>query len=68
MKLLLDIKDDKAGFVMELLKNLRFVKVTPLPAEKERIYTDWKDAMEELKLIKAGQKRGRPVEELLNGD
>jgi hypothetical protein len=67
MKLLLDIKEDKAGFVMELLKNLRFVKVTPLTGDKERIYTDWKEAMDELKLIKAGQKRGRPVEDLLNG-
>ena len=30
MKVLLDIKDDKADFFMELLKNFSFVKAKPL--------------------------------------
>jgi hypothetical protein len=39
MKVLLDIKDNKAGFVMELLKNLPFVKaktLTPLQGTAAR--------------------------------
>ncbi len=34
MKVLLDIKDNKADFVMELLKNLSFVKTSKLTDEK----------------------------------
>ncbi len=30
MKLLLDIKDEKASFVLELLKNFKFVKTKEL--------------------------------------
>lgn len=66
MKVLLDIRDDKASFVMELLKNLRFEKATPIGAEKEQVYSDWKEAMDELKLIKEGKLIGRPARELLD--
>jgi hypothetical protein len=33
MKVILDIKDNKAAFVMELLNNLSFVKARPLSNE-----------------------------------
>lgn len=66
MKVLLDINDDKAKFFLDLLKDLSFVKATPLDGTKMRILTDWQEAMEELKRVKAGKKRGRPVQALLN--
>jgi len=66
MKVLLDIKEDKAHLVMELLKDLRYVKATLLTDAKEQIFTDWHEVMGELKLIKAGKKRGRPISALLN--
>jgi len=66
MKVLLDIKDDKAEFLFDLLKDLRYVKARKLTDTKARIYADWMEAMEELKLIKAGKKRGRPARELIN--
>jgi hypothetical protein len=66
MQVLLDIKDDKADFVMEVLKNFRFVKVKPLKTSKERFLEEFKDAVEEVKLIKAGQMKGRPAKELLD--
>lgn len=34
MKVVLDIKDSKANFVMELLKSLSFVKTEPFTPEK----------------------------------
>lgn len=36
MKILLDIKDSKAAFFMELLKNFSFVKAEPLKAGKAK--------------------------------
>jgi hypothetical protein len=66
MKVLLDIRDDKASFVMELLKNLRFVKATPLQDAKAEVLADIREAVEEMKLIKGGKKKGRPARELLD--
>ncbi len=63
---ILDIKDEKADFVMELFKNLRFVKMTPLTEAKAQHYLDLKEAFEEIKLIEAGEKRGRPIQDLLD--
>lgn len=66
MKMLLDIKDDKAAFFLELLRHLRFVKATTLVEPKAQIFEDWQEVVKEMKLIKAGKKRGRPISALLN--
>jgi len=66
MKVLLDIKDSKAAFVMELLKSFSFVKAKPLTPYKSEILEGIKEAVEEMKLIKAGKLKGRPAEELFN--
>ena len=66
MKVLLDIRDDKVGFVMELLKNLRFVKATPAQDSNAQVLADVREAVEEMKLIKAGKKDGRPARDLLD--
>ena len=66
MKVLLDIKDNKADFVMELLKNLSFVKAKTLTPHKSRVLEELKEAVEEMKLIKAGKLKGRNAEDLLN--
>ncbi|MBX2973225.1 MAG: hypothetical protein KF797_08990 [Flavobacteriales bacterium] len=65
MKVLLDIKENKAEFVMELLRSLSFVKATPLTDAKAKALSDLREAVEEMKLIKAGKKHGRPARELL---
>ena len=65
MKVLLDIKDEKAAFVMELLHNFPFVKAKPLTDNKAEFINDLRDAVEEVKLIKSGQMKGRPAKELL---
>jgi hypothetical protein len=40
MKVMLDIKDSKADFVMELLSNLSFVKAEPLTPYKKKVLGD----------------------------
>ena len=66
MKVLLDIPDSKAPFFMELLKNFSFVKAKPLSAHKAKVLEDVKEAVEEMKLIKAGKLKARNAEDLFN--
>jgi len=66
MKVLLDIKDDKAAFIMELLNNFKFVKAKPLTPYAAEILEDLKEAVEEMNLIKAGKKKAQPLSEFLD--
>ena len=66
MKVLLDIKDSKASFVMELLNNLNFVKVKPLTDEKAELMKDIQESVEELKLVRQGKLQARDAEDLIN--
>ena len=68
MRITLDIKDNKAAFFMELLKNFKFIKSVEIEEEptKEEILQGIKEAVEEIKLIKAGKLKGRPAQELFD--
>ncbi len=66
MKVLLDIKDNKAAFVMELLSNLSFVKAKPLSDENAILINEIKEAVEELKLVRQGKLKARPARDLIN--
>jgi hypothetical protein len=66
MKVLVDIKDSKASFVMELLDSLPFVKTQTITASKALLMKEMKDAVEEIKLIKAGKKQARNADDFLN--
>lgn len=84
MKIILDVKDNKAAFFMELLKNFTYVKAEPLIQNKtnlkkslkmkndqefsdnERILNGIKQAVEEMKLIKAGKLKGKSARDLYN--
>jgi len=66
MKVLLDIKDTKAPFVMELLQNVSFVKTKPLSPYKAKVLEDVSEAVEEMKLIKAGKLKARDAEDLFH--
>ena len=66
MKLLLDIKDSKAAFVMELLKNFTYVKTEPLSEEKALLLREIKEAVENLNLVRKGKLKVRPAKELLD--
>lgn len=66
MKILLDIKDNKVSFVMELLNSLSFVKVKKLTDEKAQQISDIREAVEEVTLIKEGKKEARNAEDFVN--
>jgi hypothetical protein len=66
MKVLLDIKDNKALHLLEVLKSLPYVKTKQLTDEKAQLMSDIREAVEELKLIRQGKLRGIPAKELLD--
>ncbi len=66
MKVLLEIKDHKAAFVMELLQSFSFVKARPLSEEKSKLIEEIKDAVENLELVRSGKLKARPARELLD--
>jgi hypothetical protein len=66
MKVLLDIKDGKADFVMELLKNFSFVKAETLTPYKAGVLKGIKEAVDELKMVKAGKIKARNAIDLID--
>lgn len=66
MKVILDIKDSKAAFVMELLSSLSFVKARPLSDENAVLIDEIKEAVEDLKLIRQGKLEARPARDLIH--
>jgi len=67
MKVLLDIQDDdKASSLLEILDSLPYVETKQLTDTKAELISDLREAVEEMKLIKAGKKQARNVEDFLN--
>jgi hypothetical protein len=66
MKILLDIKDSKALSLLEVLNSLPYVKTTPLTDKKALLMSEIKQAVDEVKLIRAGKKNARNAEDFLN--
>lgn len=66
MKVLLDIKDNKADFVMELLQNFSFVKAKTISDEKRLLIEEIKEAVENLKLVREDKLTARPAKDLLD--
>jgi hypothetical protein len=66
MKVVLDIKDSRASFVMELLDNFSFVKVKPITNEKALLLSEIREAVDNVNLVKKGKIQARPAKELLN--
>jgi len=66
MKVILDIKDEKASFMMEVLKNFKDVKAKPITGYKAHILEGINEAVQEVKLIKQGKLKGIPAKDLLN--
>ncbi|MFP5040338.1 hypothetical protein [Parasediminibacterium sp. JCM 36343] len=66
MKVLLDIENDNAVHLMEVLKSLPYMKTTTLPDEKALLIAEVKEAVENLKLVRQGKIKARPAKDLLN--
>jgi len=66
MKVLLDIKDDMALHLLEVLKSLPYVKTKMISDGKATLIEDIKEAVEELKLVRQGKLKGIPAKQLLD--
>jgi hypothetical protein len=66
MKVLLDIKYDKASSLMDVLRGLSYVKARTISDEKALLIEEIKEAVENLKLVKQGKLKARLAKDLLN--
>jgi hypothetical protein len=67
MKILLDIKDHKVDFVLELLNNLSaYVTTTKVEENNSTITEDLKGALNEVKLHQQGKIKLKSAYDLLN--
>lgn len=66
MKVIIDVKDSKAAFVMELLNSLSFVKARPLSEEDVILVNEIQEAVEDLKLIRQDKLKARPAKDLID--
>lgn len=66
MKVLLDIPDNKAASLIEVLRSISYVKAKPITDTKAILISEMRDAVEEMKLIKSGKKIPRNAEDFLN--
>ncbi len=66
MKVLLDIPDNRASSLMDVLKSISYVKAKRLTDFKARLLEEIREAVEEMKLIKSGKRKARNAEDFLN--
>jgi predicted P-loop ATPase/GTPase len=66
MKVLLEIEDQKADFIMELMKNFKFVKAEPISTYKANVYKNLKRSVEELNLVQEGKIKAFSAKNLLD--
>jgi hypothetical protein len=68
MKVLLEIEDKKAHALMEVLKDLKYVKtITIKETKKEAFLKGLKEAVEEVKLAKQGKVKLKTFDEFQPG-
>lgn len=66
MKVLLDIKDNKALHLIEVLKGLPYVKAKTISEEKAQLMEEIKEAVDNITLVRKGKLKARPVKDLLD--
>ncbi len=66
MKILLEIKDSKADFMMELLRSFPFVKAESLTPAKAKFLKELKKSAEEVTLAKQGKIKLQSARDFLN--
>jgi len=64
--MLLDIPDNKASFLMNMLRSISYEKTKLFTDSKALLMDEIREAMEEIKGIRSGKKEARNAEEFLN--
>jgi hypothetical protein len=66
MKILLDIPDNKASSLLDVLRSISYVKTKTLTDEKALLMEEIKEAVDNLKLAKQGKLKLKTARELYN--
>lgn len=66
MKVILEIQDNKAHHLLEVLKGLSYVKTKMISDEKALLLEELKEAVDNLNLVKKGKLKARSAKDLLN--
>jgi hypothetical protein len=66
MRVLLDIKDNKAMPLLEVLKGLSYVKTKTLSDEKALLMEEIKEAVDNLALVRKGKMKLKSARDLYN--
>lgn len=66
MKIVLDVKENKAAALIALLNDLPYVKAKPLTPFKAKVLEDVKEAVDEMNLVNKGKLKTKNAEDLLN--
>ncbi len=66
MRVLLDIKDNKAIHLLEVLKSLPYVKTKTISNEKAILIEEIKEAVENLALVRKGKINIKSARDLYN--
>ena len=67
MKILIDVKDYKAAFFMEVLGSFSFVKPEILTPASAQFFQELKQSAKEVSLAKQGKIKLKSAEQLLDG-
>jgi hypothetical protein len=66
MKYLLEVKDSKVAFILELLQSFSYVKTKALTHEEAEILNDLSEAFNEVELHRQGKIKLKSANDLLN--
>ncbi len=66
MKILVEVEDQKIGFFMELLHQLKFVKIQTASPYKTEVLEGIKEAVEQVNLAKEGKITLKSARDLLD--
>ena len=66
MKILLGIPDRKASSILEVLRGISYVKTSKLTDTKAELMQEIREAVVQMKLVKKGRLKARPVEDILH--
>ena len=65
MKVLIDVPDKKADFLIEVLHNFSFVKTTTITPQKAEVLKDLKNSVDQINSFKKGKTKLRSAKEFL---
>lgn len=66
MKVILDVPDNKAASLMDVLKSISFIKIETISPAKATFLKELKSSIEEVVLAKQGKIQLKSADQLLN--